>query len=70
MNTVRLEFDHVGIPSTDVQPDATFFEDTRADDSYAEALSVLPKVGQRLRSSVNSCRRPSRSRSSSAGPIS
>jgi hypothetical protein len=29
MNTVRLEFDHVGIPSTDVQPGETFFEETR-----------------------------------------
>ena len=29
MNTVRLDFDHVGIPSTDVQPGETFFEATR-----------------------------------------
>jgi hypothetical protein len=29
MNTVGLEFDHVGIPCTDVQPGETFFEATR-----------------------------------------
>jgi hypothetical protein len=28
-SAVRLEFDHVGIPSTDVHPGETFFEDTR-----------------------------------------
>ena len=29
MNTVRLEFDHVGIPCSDVQEDETFVEATR-----------------------------------------
>jgi hypothetical protein len=29
MNAVRLEFDHVGIPCSDVQPDETFVEATR-----------------------------------------
>jgi hypothetical protein len=29
MNAVRLEFDHVGIPSSDVQDDETFVEATR-----------------------------------------
>jgi hypothetical protein len=29
MNTVRLEFDHVGIPCADVQPDETFVDATR-----------------------------------------
>jgi len=29
MNAVRLEFDHVGIPSDDVRPDETFVEATR-----------------------------------------
>ena len=29
MNAVRLEWDHVGIPTTEVQPDETFVEATR-----------------------------------------
>ena len=29
MNAVRLEFDHVGIPCSDVQPDETFVDATR-----------------------------------------
>jgi hypothetical protein len=29
MNVVRLEWDHVGIPTTEVQPDETFVEATR-----------------------------------------
>jgi hypothetical protein len=29
MNAVRLEFDHVGIPCSDAQPDETFVEATR-----------------------------------------
>jgi hypothetical protein len=29
MNAIRLEFDHVGIPSSEVQPGERFFEETR-----------------------------------------
>jgi hypothetical protein len=29
MKEIRLEFDHVGIPTTDVRPGETFFEATR-----------------------------------------